>query len=144
MHAYLSRISGVDSVIQGLEILTAVEQGGESGEDPSKVRGERTVYAFFDVPREHTDFLGRIPKSKNPVLCKRMQSPQASYIPGTTLEEWTKLMLEGLQHNNFPISPCSKLFEQLPISLQLLIRSTIQIMFLFRLDRAPENLASAV
>jgi hypothetical protein len=140
----LSRISGGDFIIQGLQILTAVEQGGESVEDPSKVRGERTEGAFFDVPREHTDFLGKILKSKNPIPYKRMQSPRASYIPGTALEEWTKLMLEGLQHNNFPISPCSKPFEQLPISLQLLIRSTIQIMFLFRLDRAPENLASAV
>jgi hypothetical protein len=96
----LSRISGGNSIIQGLEILTAVEQGEESGEVRSKVRAERTEDAFFDVPKEHTGFLERILKSKNPIPYKRMQSPRASYIPGTTLEEWTKLMLEGLQRNN--------------------------------------------
>jgi hypothetical protein len=74
-------------LIQALEILTAVEQGGEFGEDLNKVKGERTEDAFFGVPREHTDFLERILKSKNPILCKRMRSPRASYIPGTTLEE---------------------------------------------------------
>jgi hypothetical protein len=83
----LSRISGIDFIIQGLQILTAIEQGGEFGADPSKVKGERTEDAFFDVPREHTDFLGKIPKSKNPIPCKRMQSLQASYIPGTIQEE---------------------------------------------------------
>jgi hypothetical protein len=49
--------------------------------------GERIEDAFFGVPREHTDFLERILKSKNPIPYKRMQSPRASYIPGTTLEE---------------------------------------------------------